>query len=99
MEKLSNENTSDPELPPGLDNFKGFIQSFCLENETQAWELIYQIANDYLARYPTTLEEDYSILDKERRDPILTTNKRNCISYRYTEKVVLKYLKDCSKRV
>ena len=43
------------------ESFRGFIPyipAFSLENEAEAWNVIYQVAQNSLSLYPTTVEED-----------------------------------------
>lgn len=48
------------------DEWDGHIDAFCLENEIAAWRYINKAADAALAKYPTLLEEDLEILDKDR---------------------------------
>ena len=46
-----------------LDNaFKGYLPMISLENEVAAWSHISKVVDKALAKYPTTMEEDYEIL-------------------------------------
>ena len=75
------------------------IERFSKENELKAWELIFKLANRQLNQYPTSLEEDYKILRKECTNQHLEPSIRSCVHYRYSEKMVLNFLKDCSVRL
>ena len=66
------------------------------ENELAAWQLIGKVASDQLALYPTTYEEDVELLNAEQEHETLGRNKRNCVLYRLSEKIILHYLQDCS---
>jgi protein-histidine N-methyltransferase len=59
-----------------------------IENEIGAWRLIDQAATATLKGYSTSILEDIQLL----KDQNLTTNQRNCIIYRKSEKEILQYL-------
>jgi len=63
------------------------------------WNYIVNLADELLSRYPTSLEEDNEILDKDQIEQHLSTNERNCIIHRKGEKVVLNFLKECADRL
>jgi hypothetical protein len=44
------------------------------------------------------MKQDYDIYQALEVNNPLGQNKKNCILYRYTEKVILNFLKDCGKR-
>ena len=55
-----------------------------------------------MKKYPSSLEEDYKILENDRKrneGKKLGKIKENCIAYRSTEKVLLMYLKDYAVKV
>lgn len=63
--------------------FKGTsMNSINLENETKVWLRIQSLVNESLSKYPTNLEEDNSILEKDDKEKTLTYNERNCVLYR-----------------
>ena len=78
----------------------GYIPAFSKDNEFAAWKHIYKAADAALEKYPTTLEEDHEILSTERNEyEKLGKNKTNCVIYRYTEKIILHFLKDCALKI
>jgi len=60
------------------------------------WNSITNIIDIHLKQYPTTIEEDVSILEKDSKDHALEFNHRNCVMYRKGEKVILNYFKECA---
>ena len=68
-----------------------------------AWKVIDKIAEDHLAKYPTTFEVDMEILERdkknEKKEEKLSVNERNCVIYRSTEKAVLILIQDCATRI
>lgn len=58
------------------------------KNERKIWLKIKQMSQEFLARYPTTLDEDLEIL--QRTD--LTFNMSNATLFRSGEKVILHHL-------
>ena len=75
------------------------MPSISKENEAAAWKLISKVADEALAQYPTTLEEDVQILAKDNAEHSLAQNKRNCVLYRKMDKEVLYFLKDSAQKV
>lgn len=63
--------------------FSGFFKKISKENEAGAWRHISKVADEALAKYPTTLEEDQAILSAEAgAGGKLNENKQNCIMFR-----------------
>ena len=48
-----------------------------------------------LEDYPETYQQDFEILTNEK----LTSNQRNCVLYRQTEKRILKFFVDSAERI
>jgi histone-lysine N-methyltransferase SETD3 len=46
---------------------------------------------EYISQYTTSLEDDNAILEKDKKEPYLTINQRNCIVMRQSEKKILKF--------
>ena len=67
-----------------------------LDNETKAWEFIHDLMEKYIDRYPTSIQED---IDQVINDKTLTMNKRNCILFRKSEKVILHFMKESAAKV
>ena len=63
------------------------------------WKFINKMADEALAKYPTTLDQDVEILQKEDKEPFLGFNKRNCVVIRSQEKEILLFLKWCAEKV
>jgi len=81
------------------DVFKGTsMQCLNLDNEKKMWKKIEEVVDESIAKYPTTLEEDNAILEKDDQEQTLSYNERNCILYRQGEKIILHFLKTCSQR-
>ena len=57
-------------------------------NEKKVWESIKSMCEEGLSRYPSTLEEDMEILQRDN----LTFNERNCTLFRSGEKEILVFL-------
>jgi len=51
-----------------------------------------------MAKYPTTIEEDVELLEKDKANGELGPIKRNCVLYRKQEKVILLFLKYCAEK-
>jgi hypothetical protein len=66
-----------------------------IKNEKKALERMYRHAREIYDRYPTTIEEDDKVLERED----LTFNLRNCILYRHGEKKILIYLMEVVKKL
>ena len=101
--KNENKNQDDSEEDPDdmdiSEVFKGSLNKISLKNEVLVWKLIEKTVDESLAKYPTTIEEDIAILDKdEAENNALGFQIRNCILYRKGEKVVLHFLKNCAKK-
>lgn len=79
--------------------FKGYIEKVSIENETATWKQITKIVDKALSEYPTTLDEDKELLEKDAKENSLSLNQKNCIRYRMSEKKVLHFLKDCSRQI
>ena len=58
-----------------------------------------KITDAALERYPTTKEEDNGILEEDEENKNLGSIQRNCIVYRYIDKAILHFLKDCGQKV
>ena len=71
-----------------------FEEPFDLLTESSAWYLILWTVEDALRMYPTTLQEDLEILEKDEQDPKLTYNEKNCILLRRNDKIVLESVKE-----
>ena len=69
--------------------FGGYVTKISRENESAAWKHINNLAQTTLKKYPTSIQEDNMILKRNEQNPTLTTNQKNCILYRKSEKVVL----------
>jgi len=72
--------------------FDGYLPVISKENELAVWDYISSFAATSLNRYPTTLEEDIKILEKDTKENHLGVNERNCVLYRKSEKVALHFL-------
>jgi hypothetical protein len=69
-------------------NFKpGRIQMISIANEKRVLSHLYRLAEEGLAKYETTLEEDLEFLKQED----LTFNIQNCVLMRSGEKTILKW--------
>ena len=75
------------------------LKKFSKENEADAWDYISKIVSEALDLYPADDEEDEARLKEIARKPYMKTNEKNCILYRYSERVILNYLKDCAIKV
>lgn len=64
------------------------VPTISKRNERRVWIRIKAMAEEALARYPNTLEEDYEILKRED----LSFNERNCTLFRSGEKEILRFL-------
>ena len=71
------------------------IPTISKQNERRVWERIKIMAEEYLSRYPNTLEEDMQILERDN----LTFNERNCTLFRAGEKEILIFLIDMADYV
>jgi hypothetical protein len=60
---------------------------------------IKKLAINALMAYPTTLEEDLTILEHDKIDSYLSLNQQNCLIYRINEKKVLHFLRRTARRV
>ena len=49
------------------EQWDGHVPAFSLDNEIEAWRYINKAADIALSKYPTLLEEDIEILEKDRR--------------------------------
>ena len=79
--------------------FEGHIPEYSIENELLTWKYIEKICDFALVKFPTTMKEDYEILLRDEVRNRLGKNKRYCVKYRYLEKVILYFFKDCAKKV
>ena len=80
------------------DNTK-LLQPISLQNELDAWIRIENIVKAALSLYPTSVEEDMNILERESQHDSLPQSLKNCIVYRRSEKAILDFLQDCAKKV
>jgi len=69
------------------------------KKEAEAWSEIKTIVQTAIQQYPTTLQEDIIILQKDIKENKLGQNKRNCIKYRKNEKIMLHFLLKCAEKV
>ena len=60
-----------------------------LKQELAAWDNLKEVIEGALSRYPTSLEEDKQILEKDDQEKSLSRNIRNCVIYRKNEKIIL----------
>ena len=79
--------------------FEGYLPPFSRENESEAWLFIMKQVDEALKAYPTTKQEDDEILQKDEENKCLERIERNCIVYRYIEKAILHYFKECGEKV
>ena len=70
-----NQNTKSSE-----DAFHGYLPIVSVQNEIAAWKLISDTVDESLAKYPTTLDQDFELL--KQNPSVLTPNQRNCIKFR-----------------
>ena len=96
MKQAATQVYLDKQLAPV---FEGYLPCISKDNEAAAWRYIDKVCDEALAKYPTTLEQDVEIIEKDAEERKLSVNKRNCVLYRMTEKYVLHYLKDCANIV
>jgi len=71
------------------------IKALDIETEVRAWQLIAALADSALAKFPTSLDEDLSLL----KDPSLSYNQQNCIKLRSQDKQILHSLIDAASLV
>ena len=62
------------------------------------WKRIKKLALESLSFYPTSLEEDQEILDKDEKEKYLSYNENNCVQYRFGEKKILNFLTDSADK-
>ena len=67
--------------------------------EARTWESIKDDSEEKLARFPTSLQQDREMLQRDEHEHFLGKNKRNCVLYRKNQKVVLHFLIDCANKV
>ena len=60
-----------------------------IDLELRVWQRFYQRVRDFLPRYPTTLQDDLDMLERDKKENNLTVNERNIIILRATEKQLL----------
>ena len=63
-----------------------------VENETKVWQSVKELVRQQLKRYETTIEEDEEILKRNSLESSLSGNAVNCITFRFGEKEVLRFL-------
>lgn len=74
--------------PKGM--FFGTEMNFCTRRcERLAIQELGRLCLSSLARYPTTLQQDLEVLEKDSDENHLATNERNCIRIRAGEKQIL----------
>ena len=56
------------------------------------------MVTEALGRYPTTLEQDNELIDKDDTESMFTSNERNCVMYRLGEKIILMFLQTAAER-
>ena len=78
---------SDDYEPPNYYTAED-VPAISKANEKKVWIRIKTMAQEYLSRYPNTLEEDMEILERDS----LTFNERNCTLFRSGEKEILHFL-------
>ena len=93
LERAKEEAEQDPEQQ---NTFHGYLPVTSKENELAAWAFIEKCADDQMSKYRDTIEDDDFILDEDDKAHKLSYNIRNCIMYRRSEKIILKFLKDYS---
>lgn len=71
----------------------GYVPPVSLKNELATWNLIKSVVNDRLKAYPTTVEQDNDIIERQDLENEIGTNKLNCVKFRRSEKVVLHLFK------
>lgn len=67
------------------------IGPLSIRNEEKALKHILRITSESLGRYPTSLAQDLSLLEKDRKAGSLSFNEKNCILMRSGEKRILHY--------
>ena len=82
------------EALPFIQNI-GNIPPDSKENELKLWKMIQKTCKSMLEDYPETYDQDFEILKDEK----LTSNQRNCVLYRQTEKRILKFYVDSAERI
>ena len=63
------------------------------------WELFERNIDECLSKYSTSLEEDIAILEADDQQNTLGFNKRNCVTYRKMDKLLLHQWKDTANKV
>ena len=48
-----------------VDAFRGFLPIVSVQNEIAAWKLISDMVDKSLAKYPTTLDQDFELLEQK----------------------------------
>ena len=80
--------------------FKGTqVRPMSITNEIKAWNKIIKVAQAQLDKYPSSFEEDQTILDTDDQEHNLTQNQRNCVLYRHGEKKILHFLIDSAAKI
>lgn len=65
------------------------VISKTVDLEVRVWNRLYQRVKDILPKYPTSLEQDLEILQKDKAEQHLTVNERNIIVLRVSEKRII----------
>ena len=63
------------------------------------WKFFETNIDECLSQYPTSLEEDIAILETDDKENTLGFNKRNCVTYRKMDKLLLHEFKDTANKV
>ena len=92
--KRNEDSDSDNDEPDGKFKAKD-LPPISIKNEKKALERLYRHAKEIYDKYPTTIEEDDKILERDD----LTFNLRNCVLYRHGEKKILIYLMEVVKKL
>ena len=95
-QKYKKNEESDSEDEGTSKQFKANdLPPTSIRSEKKALERLYRHAKEQYDAYPTSIEEDDKILERED----LTFNERNCVLYRHGEKKILLYLMSMTKRL
>uniref|UniRef100_A0A7S3N3N8 Rubisco LSMT substrate-binding domain-containing protein n=1 Tax=Strombidium inclinatum TaxID=197538 RepID=A0A7S3N3N8_9SPIT len=91
------EDSDDVDLQ---DVFKGTsLKPVSLVNELKVWGRVEELARESLERYPSSLEDDRTLLAEDDKESKLSYNERNCVLFRVGEKEILEFLVKSSKRM
>jgi hypothetical protein len=85
---------------PILSAERGQLGPISKLNELKAWELIDWLCRRAENNYPTSLEDDINLLNQDANEGSkMGLNEKNCLQYRISEKVVLRHIRNCKRRV